>query len=316
MVALGCGLFVYLVIRLGVRQVARSLLEIGWHFALIAAIYVGYELVRSFAYWGCVTATGRFPYWDLFRFRLSGEAIQFLTSTGPFLAEPAKMWLLRERGLSTKRAVAATVCEYLIYTLTSATLAVIGVVYLLGHVQVSRTVAVAARVAGLATAAFLATAVCAILGRIYLIGAILKWVRTLPAIGRHMRFPERDVRDTEDLLFIVLRDRPRRLLSILAVEFAAQTLLVLELFVLLRAAGVAFSAFQPFLIEGATKYIGLAFFFIPGQVGAAEGTYALIFSAIGLPASAGFSLAVARRLRSLLVAGLGLALAAVRTPDV
>jgi hypothetical protein len=41
-------------------------------------------------------------------------------------------------------------------------------------------------------------------------------------------------------------------------------------------------------------------------MGAAEGTYALIFQAVGLPALAGFSLALARRLRTLLVAGVGL----------
>jgi len=46
------------------------------------------------------------------------------------------------------------------------------------------------------------------------------------------------------------------------------------------------------LIEGATKFIGLAFFFIPGRMGAAEGTYALIFKTVGLSASAGFALAV------------------------
>jgi uncharacterized membrane protein YbhN (UPF0104 family) len=62
------------------------------------------------------------------------------------------------------------------------------------------------------------------------------------------------------------------------------------------------------LIEGATKFIGVAFFFIPGQVGAAEGVYALVFKAIGLSASAGFALALARRLRNLLFAGIGLAL--------
>lgn len=119
------------------------------------------------------------------------------------------------------------------------------------------------------------------------------------------------MRDTEDLLFVILRDHPLRFLLILVVEFAAQAMLVLELFVLLRATGMAFSVLHPFLIEAATKFVGLAFFFIPGQVGAAEGTYAFIFKTVGLPASAGFALALARRLRSLLVAGAALALVPV-----
>ncbi len=109
----------------------------------------------------------------------------------------------------------------------------------------------------------------------------------------------------------MLRDRPLRFLTILAFELAAQALLVLELFLLLRTTKETFSFVDPFLIEAATKFVGLAFFVIPGQVGATEGTYAVIFKIVGLSASAGFALAVARRLRSLLVAGVGLALAAL-----
>lgn len=308
LLALGCALFVYLTAHFGVREVLKPLREIGWRFTLIAAIFFGYELARAFAYRECVAVSGQCSYWDLVRLRLSGEAIQFLTSTGPFLAEPAKMWLLQKRGLSAKHAVAATVCENLTYTFTSAVLAIAGLTHLLGHFQLSQAVTVAARVLLLVSGGFLAAAVFAVAGRIYLIGAILKGVRKIPHVGRHVKFADNDVRETEDMLFAVLRDRPLRLVAIMAAEFAAQALLVLELLVLLHATGESLSVLQPLMIEGATKFIGLTFFFIPGQVGAAEGSYALIFMAMQLPASAGFAVALARRLRSLLIAGLGLAL--------
>ena len=305
----GCALFVYLLVHLGVVEVSSLLLGVGWYFGLITVTYAGHQLVRAIAYWKCVTANEHSSYWDILRIRLSGEAIQFLTFTGPFLAEPAKMWLLRTRGLSAKHSVAATVSEYLIYTLTSAAFGLAGLTYLLSNFELSRPVSVAAKVGLYAMGIFLFAAAYAIVFRIYLIGAIIKGVSRLPLIGKHLHLAEKDVRDTEDLLFVVLRDRPLRFLSILAVEFTAQALLVLELFILLRTTGRPFSVLHPFLIEAASKFVGLAFFFIPGQVGAAEGTYALIFKTVGLPASAGFALAVARRLRSLLVAGAGWAFA-------
>jgi len=310
-VLLGCGcvLFAYLLFHLGTAKILALLLGIGWYFGLIALTYAGHQLVRAFAYWKCTTAHGHASYWDLLKIRLSGETIQFLTFTGPFLAEPAKMWLLQKRGLSPKQAVAATVAEYLIYTLTSAAFAIAALIYLLGNFELPRVVTVAAKTIVDAMSIFLLAAACAIVCRIYLIGAIIKLVKRTPLIGKHVRYEDQDVRDTEDLLFVILRGRPLLLLFILSAEFAAQAFLVLELFILLRATGEHFSILKPFLIEGASKFIGLAFFFIPGQVGAAEGTYALIFKTIGLPASAGFALAVARRLRSLMVAGVGLALA-------
>jgi hypothetical protein len=306
---LGCALFVYLLVRLGAAKILSLLLGVGRSFALISAIYAGHQLVRAIAYRKCITTDHHGSYWDIVRIRLSGEAIQFLTSTGPFLAEPSKVWLLKRQGLSTRHAVAATVTEYLIYMFTSAALGIGGLGFLLNHYELSRPASLAARVVVYAMATFLLAAVCAIVFRIYLIGTIIKGVGKLPLIGKYVRLNESDVRSTEDLLFVVLRDRPLRFLSILAIEFAAQAFLVLELYVLLTTTGMLFPISQPLLIEAATKFIGLVFFFIPGQVGAAEGTYAFIFSTVGLPASAGFALALARRLRSLLVAGAGLAFA-------
>jgi hypothetical protein len=103
-----------------------------------------------------------------------------------------------------------------------------------------------------------------------------------------VQLTESDVREKEDLLFVVLRDRPLRFLLIVAVQLAAQALLVLELFVLLRTTRAAF-------------------------LGAGRGYLRIIFKTVHLPASAGLALAVARRLRSLLLSGTGLALAPLWT---
>jgi len=62
LLGLGCALFVYLVVHLGAAQITRLLLEIGWYFALVAAIYVGYQMVRAFAYWKCLAVSGQCPY--------------------------------------------------------------------------------------------------------------------------------------------------------------------------------------------------------------------------------------------------------------
>jgi hypothetical protein len=59
------------------------------------------------------------------RIRLSGESVEWLTFTGPFLAEPAKGWLLKRRGVSTPAAFAAVVTEYLLYTATSSCLGIL-----------------------------------------------------------------------------------------------------------------------------------------------------------------------------------------------
>ena len=59
--------------------------------------------------------------------------IVHLTFTGPFLAEPAKGWLLKRRGLATADAFAAVATEYLVYTVVSSSLAIIAVSLLLAN---------------------------------------------------------------------------------------------------------------------------------------------------------------------------------------
>jgi len=76
--------------------------------------------------------------------------------------------------------------------------------------------------------------------------------------------------------------------------------------VILVALNLSPSPWTAFVIEGATKVVGLAFFFIPAQVGAAEGAYTAVFGALGLPLAAGFAVPFIRRLRMIALSAAGL----------
>ena len=84
-------------------------------------------------------------------------------------------------------------------------------------------------------------------------------------------------------------------------------MLVLELFWLLQALDLTAPRSYPFIVEASTNLVGLVLLFIPLQAGVSEGTYALIFGVMGLPAAVGFAFAFLRRGRSLILAGVGLA---------
>jgi Lysylphosphatidylglycerol synthase TM region len=303
--AAGCTLFAFLLIRLGPDRILDLLLEIGWWFLAILAIYFCFELVRALALRTCIVY-GHLSYLDLLRIRIAGEAVELLTFTGPMLAEPTKGFLLRDRGLPWPNAFAATFCEYLSYSVSCALMAIAGLIYLVHVYRMAPAVSIAAHIVLYCAAGFLVVTAIAIACRIYLIGAVADRIRTLPVLGRRIRLNPQSLRAIEDQMFVVLRGGSRRLVSILLLEFVANGCLVLELFVLLHGIGESFRAVDPFVIESATKFINFGFFFIPGQLGAAEGIYAILFTTIGLPGSAGFSLALARRLRNVVVSAAGL----------
>jgi uncharacterized membrane protein YbhN (UPF0104 family) len=155
-------------------------------------------------------------------------------------------------------------------------------------------------------AAFLAAAAIAITLRIHLLGAILDRVAALPGIRRRLRPNMADVHRVEDLLLGIMHDHPARFARILFVEAASHLVHIVELYVILRALELGAGAGTATILEGATKFIAIAFFFIPGQVGASEGAHTILFEAAGLPAAAGFTVPFVRRIRSIVVAALGL----------
>ena len=97
------------------------------------------------------------------------------------------------------------------------------------------------------------------------------------------------VAGVERVLVAFIRKRPARVIEVIATEAGGHALLAAEVWVVLRALGFHLRPSDPFLVEGGVKFISAAFFFIPGQVGASEGVYALLVRILGFPAAAGLT---------------------------
>jgi hypothetical protein len=302
----GLALFVYLFVQLGPGAVLSMVGRIGWGAAAIALAYTIYQVLRAMALSACVRVGGPLRVRDALWIRLSGEAVQFLTFTGPFLAEPAKAWLLKGRGLTATEGFAATLTEYLSYMFISAALSIAAFWWILDRGLVTGAIRSAVMTLLIVMVSFLAAAAIAIASRTHLLGAVLEGISRLPGIRRRLRPDMPAVHRVEDLLLDIMHDRPGRFAGILLLESASHALHILELYVILRALEMATGIGVAALIEGATKFIGLLFFFVPGQVGASEGAHAVVFETLGFPAVAGFSIPFVRRIRAVTVAALGL----------
>jgi hypothetical protein len=315
LLVLGAALLAFLTWRLGPSDILNLLGRIGWYSVPVLLLYVAHHATRALALRACVLRPDALGYRNALAIRLSGEAIQSLTFTGPFLAEPTRAWLLKRHGLTLKEGFAATITEYLICAFVTAGMSIMGLVYLVQHFEPPALVTGIAIGIAVVFSTFLVASAIAISRRFYLIGTIIAGLAKIGVLRGHLRPDMAWIHRMEDLLLAVLRDRPARMATVAVIEAAAQALLVLELFCLMKALDLAAARPYAFVIEASTKVVGIAFLFIPLQVGVAEGTYTLIFNAMGLPAAAGFALAFLRRARSLIVASVGLATFAALTRD-
>lgn len=298
----GVGVLVVLVNRIGGRVILAMLREVGWRFALVSLLYALHLAVRAAALWRSLPP-GSLRYREVLAVRLSGEAVEMLTFTGPFLAEPAKGYLLKQRGIGGADAFGGVAVEYLLYTLVSSWMAAAALTILLARGVLPH----AARqpIVGVVVAMGAFTAGClwaAATG----VGLL---VPTLRAVGAARLAPR--VEPVERVLVTFMHAHPRRLLEVVVIEIAAHALLVLEIWVVIAALGFEGGAVISFLMEGGVKFIGAAFFFVPGQIGASEGVYALLARAVGLPPAVGLTIALVRRVRALLVAVAGVGVLAL-----
>jgi hypothetical protein len=270
--ALGLVILWFVAAHYGVRNILGMLAEVRWALVFVLGLYAGHQMTRAAALMLCVPARTAFSFADALSIRLSGEAVEFLTFTGPLLSEPAKARLLQRTGLQLKEGLAATLSEYLASTIAAATTAIAGVGYVLACLHPVGPVRTAAIIVLVSMSAFLGCLAVVAPGRLRLV-----------------------------------RERRGRFAVIMLAEFAAQGFLAVELWTLLVSVHLPCSLLQAAVMEGVIKFINAAGFFVPGQLGVAEGSYAVIFGVFGLPAVAGVTLSFARHVRTFVTALVGLA---------
>jgi hypothetical protein len=296
-----------LVWQLGPGEILQTVARLGWHSLPILVCYGLYQAMRAVAFRLSVLRSREVSFLDALWIRLSGDAIHSLTFSGPFLSEPTRAWLLKRRGLSLAEGFAAALTAALMNLVVGAAMGTAGLVYLLRYASLTPPAAGAAVALVCLNLTFLFAAAGAVCTRFYLIGTAIGWLGRAGILWGRLKPDVAAINKMEDVLLGILHDRPARAAAIVLAEIGGQCALVLELAWILRALEIATPAVYPLVIEAATKFVAVIFFFMPLQLGTAEGSYAVIFGALGLPVAVGFSVAFFRRFRSLLVASAGLA---------
>ena len=115
---LGLGLLIYVIHRVGLQPLFDALLRVGFGFFVILGLSGLRHFLRTISMRAAVPAEHRrISFRHAFAARLGGEAISFLTFTGPLLGEATKVALLRKR-VPLTYGVPALVVDNLLYNLS------------------------------------------------------------------------------------------------------------------------------------------------------------------------------------------------------
>jgi phosphatidylglycerophosphate synthase len=303
--ALGVLLFAAALYYINISMAVSTIRRLGLALPLAIAASGVWHLARTWAWAWCFPQPRRVSFLRLARVRLAAEAFSYLTLRG-IAGEPLKVVLLSDR-VDAREATAAVALERLAYMI--GTTLIVGVGSLIAIVmlpltrvwfRVFRAFAIAAGGIALLTA-------IVIRGRgTYVYAFFVRWDRrfgTSIGGGRIARFISAVERQMLDLV----RGNPARLAVLLVATTASYVCMALEAWLILHASGTPASAVGALAVETFSRVASFASAFIPANLGALEASSLAAVSALGI-AGGGVALGLARRIRGLFWAGLGLAI--------
>lgn len=300
---LGFALFFYLLWRIGWDALARDFRSIGWFLAVI----VGLSGVK-YALSACAWAAAFFPeerqsWRKLFGYRLAGETLNYVSIAGPLLGEPVKASMLR--GVQFLPGLASTLLETTANSMAGILVIATGLgLLVLWHAPGKM----------LLYASFLGVLILLALGSgfIYLLKCRVPFLtgpwrrlRHLPWLSSQKLGENLGL--IEERMHRLAAERPGALWSIFLLSSLTQILALLEVYLVILPLGITPRFSTVLVVEAFTKLAKTVFFFVPGRMGADEGSSAGVFALLGLSPVAGVTLALARRLRAIFWSALGLA---------
>jgi phosphatidylglycerophosphate synthase len=303
--AIGILLFAAALYYINVSMAVGTIRRLGLALPLAVAASGLWHLARTWAWAWCFPQPRRVGFLRLVRVRLAAEAFSYLTLRG-IAGEPLKVVLLNDR-VDAREATAAVALERLAYMVGTTIIVGIGSLIAILFLPLTRIWFRVFRAFALGAAVIAVLTAIVISGRgSYVHGLFMRWDRhfgSAVAAGRISRF----ISAVEHQMLDLVRGNPVRLLVLLVATTISYALMALEAWLILQASGTPVSAIGALTVETFSRVASFGSAFIPANLGALEASSLAAVAAVGV-AGGGAALAVARRIRGLFWAGVGLAL--------
>ncbi|MDT7541478.1 MAG: putative transport system permease protein [Acidobacteriota bacterium] len=303
---LGVALLVYVLRRVGIQPVFDALAQIGLGLFLLFSISGLRHLIRAAAMRIAVAPEHRkFSLWQAFITRLGGEAVSFLTFTGPILGEATKAALLKKR-VPLIAGAQALVVDNLLYNLSVALFILSGaVVMLISYDLPAPAHYTLLLIAGSATFV-LALVGYALSRRVKPISWLLDKMKDRRLEPQFLRKRDEHIHRVESYVYKFYQQRSGAFFVIVALDLLSHATSVWEVFATLRMLGLRPGASAPYIIESLTKVINFVFGFVPATIGVYEGGTGVILHTLGYAAATGVTLGLVRKAGMIFWTTLGL----------
>ena len=303
---LGLGLLVFVLNRVGLQPVFDALTQIGWGLFLLIGVSGLRHLLRALSMRAAVPREHRrFTVMQALSTRLGGEAVTFLTFTGPLLGEATKAALLKKR-VPLETGVQALVVDNLLYNVSVVLFILSGAVVMMSAYDLPDAAHYSLLFIAFCAVAALSLVALAVSRRVKPVSWLLETLSRRGWEPKFLRKRDEHIHRVESNVYDFYQTRRRAFFAIVGLDLLAHVSSVLEVYLTLRMLGLRPAASAPFIIESLTKVINFMFSFVPGTIGVYEGGTELILRTLGFAAATGVTLGLVRKAGMVFWTGMGL----------
>ena len=298
-VAVGVGLFAWIMAEADLGQVARTVSVIGWGaIAVLAVYFVGFVLDAMV--WHLTLPSFPLDTRHLYRAwkaRMVGELVNMVTPLGGMGGEPVKAVLLnRHYGVDLREGMASVILTKTIITLSLVLFLSVGFALMLGAPGLS---AAYQGVAGAGLAALsIGIVLFFLLQRFRLTSVTASWL-SARKMGSALNNILHHIHDVDHRIARFYMSDPKRFFLSVLLALLAWVVGVAEIYVTMYFLGAPVSFSEAWIIESAAQMVRAGVFFIPASLGAQEGAFLLVTTALTGQPALGLAVAVVRRFREL-----------------
>ena len=301
----GLGLFGWVLAASDLKGVWALLTDFRWRFGMVFLFYVvifGLDTLGwKFALQPRVQS--RIPWNRLFRIRLAGEAVNYVTPAASIGGEPVKAWILSRRyGVPMQEGVASVIVAKTTFTLSMLLFVTLGLVVALATQPSSSRL--------LAWVWVVLPSLSLLLALFVLVQFLQPFRRLERAVSRwlpeSLRKTAEKVHEWDREIISLYRKSPGSVLCSLGFHFLGWLAGAVEVYLILHFLHLPVSWATAFSLEALWVLLRSGAFLIPASLGASEGFLLLICSGLGVSAITGLALGLIRRAREVAWTGLGL----------
>lgn len=303
---LGVVFLICLLVKVGPRELWRELVLLGWGLIPLMLGEGVAEMIHTVGWRNCLSGPLRsLPWWVLFRIRMAGYAINYLTPTAALGGEVTKGALLADRHRGPEAASGVLIGK-LCFALGHLLFVALGALLVLWRVQVPTPLWVAMLASGaLVGAGMFAFLLLQKHGRL---GGIVRWLAARKSASPALQKAADDLTAVDEAMKRFYQERPWGLPLAIGWHLVGYSVGIAQTWLFFHLLHQDAS----WTVAACTWFLGMWFdlltFAVPQNLGTLEGTRALILQTFGYTALMGVTYGFALRLAQVFWSCFGLAI--------